>query len=297
MSEKPLLRLDIVTIFPDYLAPLHLSLVGKAIRAGVVDLGVHDLRQWATDRHHSVDDIPYGGGAGMVMTPQPWADALTTLASSDPSPPLPVLIIPTPSGEVFTQAMAAQWAQETHLVMACGRYEGIDARVAQWAQQHFRVQEVSLGDFVLAGGEAAALVMAEAVIRLLPDVLGNPASLVEESHALAIDSPDRSGAVPENSDQASSLQGLLEYPVYTRPAVWQGWEVPPVLLSGDHPRVARWRREQALRRTAIRRPDLLRTWLSHHATSLTRQERQLVLQLTHPQGDHCEAAMCRDVAD
>lgn len=273
-----MLRLDIVTIFPEYLAPLELSLVGKAQREGLVQVEVHDLRQWTTDRHHSVDDVPYGGGAGMVMTPQPWARALSALCESQPAQQLPLLIIPTPSGQVFTQQLAHEWAAHDHLVIACGRYEGIDARVAHWASQHYRVVEVSIGDFVLAGGEAAALVMAEAVIRLLPGVLGNPASLVEESHALR--SPEQAAQPRANSDATTSLQGLLEYPVYTRPALWQGLPVPPVLLSGDHAKVASWRREQALLRTASRRPEVLHAWLHDHGDCLTAAEQALLDRLS-----------------
>lgn len=229
------MRVDVVTIFPEYLAPLELSLVGKARRAGVLDLRVHDLRDWTTDRHRTVDDTPIGGGAGMVMRPDVWGEALDGLLGAGPGVEL---LVPTPSGEPFTQRTAERLATVPHLVVACGRYEGIDARVAE----HFRgrgvaVTEVSLGDYVLNGGEVAALVVVEAVARLLPGVVGNPESLVEESHGAA---------------------GLLEYPVYTRPPLWRDQEVPDVLLSGHHARIARWRRDRALERTAARRPDLLR---------------------------------------
>jgi tRNA (guanine37-N1)-methyltransferase len=226
-------RLDVVTIFPDYLAPLRLSLVGKAVAAGIVDLRVHDLREWTHDKHRTVDDTPAGGGPGMVMRPEPWGEALDTLAP--PGGPQPRLVVPTPAGVPFTQALADEYAAEPWLLFACGRYEGIDQRVIDHAGQRMRVDEVSIGDYVLAGGEAAALVIIEAVVRLLPGVLGNPESLTEESHT----------------------GGLLEYPVYTKPAHWRGLDVPPVLLSGHHGRIARWRRDQALRRTARRRPDLL----------------------------------------
>ncbi len=229
------MRIDVVTIFPDYLAPLDLSLPGRARRAGVFELAVHDLRRWTHDRHHSVDDSPTGGGAGMVMKPEPWGEALDELA-----PDGAVLVVPSPAGERLTQAVAADLATREHLVFACGRYEGIDQRVLEDAARRLEVREVSLGDYVLNGGEVAALAMVEAVVRLLPGFMGNAESLAEESH----------GAVGE-------LGGLLEYPVYTRPASWRGHDVPEVLLSGDHARIATWRREQSERRTAQRRPDLL----------------------------------------
>ena len=228
------MRIDIVTIFPDYLRPLSLSLVGKARESGVLDLAVHDLREWTHDRHRSVDDAPYGGGAGMVMGPEPWGEALDALVARDPTT-TPHLLVTSPSGRPLTQDWAAELAGEPWLVVACGRYEGIDARVAEEASSRMPVDEVSVADVVLAGGEAAALVLVEAVVRLMPGVLGNPESLAEESHA----------------------GGLLEYPVYTRPALWRGHPVPDVLLSGDHARIAAWRRAQSLRRTAARRPDLL----------------------------------------
>ncbi|MDO5684391.1 MAG: tRNA (guanosine(37)-N1)-methyltransferase TrmD [Propionibacteriaceae bacterium] len=227
------MRLDLVSIFPDYFAPLHLSLVGKAIEAGRVSVGVHDLRQWTHDRHRTVDDTPYGGGAGMVMKPDPWGEALDALAG-----PETVLVVPTPSGDRFDQATAYALAGESHLMFACGRYEGIDARVMTHARERMRVREVSLGDYVLNGGEVAALVMVEAVVRLLPGVIGNPESLHEESHS-------------EGQD------GLLEYPVYTKPPTWRGLDVPEVLFSGHHARIADWRRAQALALTRVRRPDLL----------------------------------------
>jgi tRNA (guanine37-N1)-methyltransferase len=226
-------RIDVITIFPDYLAPLRQSLLGRAIERGAIQVGVHDLREWTADRHRTVDDTPYGGGAGMVLKPEPWGQALDALAPA--AGPQPRLVLPTPAGRPFTQALAADLATEPWLLFGCGRYEGIDARVAAWAGERMRVEEVSVGDYVLAGGEVAVLVIVEAVTRLLPGVLGNPESLAEESHA----------------------DGLLEYPVFTKPARWRGHEVPPVLLSGDHGAVARWRRAESLRRTAERRPDLL----------------------------------------
>ncbi|WP_370614766.1 tRNA (guanosine(37)-N1)-methyltransferase TrmD [Mumia sp. Pv 4-285] len=234
------MRIDVVTIFPDYLAPLALSLPGKAQQRGLLDLHVHDLRDHTYDRHRTVDDTPYGGGAGMVMRPEPWGEALDGLlaagASGDAPADTPRLLVPTPSGRPFAQADAQRLAREPWLAFACGRYEGIDQRVVDWASERMPVEEVSLGDFVLNGGEVAALAVIEAVIRLLPGFMGNPESLAEESHG---------------SD------GLLEYPVYTKPALWRDHEVPPILLSGDHGRIAAWRREQALERTAQRRPDLL----------------------------------------
>ncbi|MGV0633997.1 tRNA (guanosine(37)-N1)-methyltransferase TrmD [Mycolicibacillus trivialis] len=227
------MNIDIVTIFPDYLAPLRQSLPGKAIESGRVGLRLHDLRNWTHDVHRSVDDTPYGGGPGMVMKAPVWGAALDEICGPDT-----VLVIPSPAGTLFTQDTAQRWATESHLVFACGRYEGIDQRVAEDAARRMRVEEVSIGDYVLAGGEAATLVMVEAVLRLLPDVLGNPASHHDDSH-----SPGR--------------DGLLEGPSYTRPASWRGLEVPPVLLSGDHARIEAWRREASLRRTRERRPDLL----------------------------------------
>ncbi|MCD4536014.1 tRNA (guanosine(37)-N1)-methyltransferase TrmD [Nocardioides sp. cx-169] len=227
------MRLDYLTIFPDYLAPLSLSLPGKARDRGLIEVHVHDLRRWAHDRHHTVDDTPYGGGAGMVMKPEPWGEAFDELVL-DGSPGA-TLVVPTPSGVPFTQALARDLATRKRLVFACGRYEGIDQRVLDHAASRVEVVEVSLGDYVLNGGEVAALAVTEAVVRLLPGFMGNAESLTEESHE----------------------DGLLEYPVYTKPASWRGLDVPDVLLSGDHGRIARWRREQAERRTATRRPDLL----------------------------------------
>lgn len=229
---------DIVTIFPDYFAPLELSLVGRARQAGIVDWRVHDLRTWTHDRHRTVDDTPYGGGAGMVMKPEPWGEALDALLAAEPDAAPPTLVVPTPAGEPFRQATAHEFAGLPRLVFACGRYEGIDARVVEYARTRMPVREVSLGDYVLNGGEVAVLAIVEAVVRLLPGVLGNPSSLVEESHAVDGD-------------------GTLEYPVFTKPASWRGLDVPDVLLSGNHAAIARWRRDEGLRRTRERRPDLL----------------------------------------
>ncbi|WP_121252291.1 tRNA (guanosine(37)-N1)-methyltransferase TrmD [Nocardioides ferulae] len=224
------MRLDYLTIFPDYLAPLELSLAGKARSAGLLDIRVHDLRRWTHDRHRTVDDTPYGGGAGMVMKPEPFGEAFDELGLDGAT-----LVVTTPSGEPLTQALARDLATRKRLVFACGRYEGIDQRVLDHAASRTEVREVSIGDYVLNGGEAAALVITEAVVRLLPGFMGNAESLVEESHE----------------------GGLLEYPVYTKPPSWRGLDVPGVLRSGDHGAVADWRRDQAERRTAARRPDLL----------------------------------------
>jgi tRNA (guanine37-N1)-methyltransferase len=224
------MRVDVLTIFPDYLEPLRQSLPGKAIDNGILEMAVHDLRRWTHDVHHSVDDSPYGGGPGMVMKAPVWGEALDEICTVDT-----LLVVPTPAGRPFRQADAQRWSTEGHLVFACGRYEGIDQRVVDDAARRMRVEEVSIGDYVLTGGESATLVMMEAVVRLLPDVLGNPASHQEDSHS----------------------DGLLEGPSYTRPASWRGLDVPPVLLSGDHGKVAAWRREQSLQRTRERRPDLL----------------------------------------
>ena len=250
------MRIDVVSIFPEYLAPLELSLIGKARQDGLLELNVHDLRDFTTDRHRTVDDTPYGGGAGMVMKPEPWAQALAAVAAARPDAAgaadvveqatagaeparadagKPVLIVPSPAGERFTQATAHELAGEDRLVFACGRYEGIDERVMEWAAEHFTVRPMSLGDYVLNGGEVAVLAMVEAIGRLLPGVVGNPESLVEESHS----------------------DGLLEYPVYTKPSSWRDRDVPAVLLSGNHGKIAQWRRHEQYRRTAERRPDLL----------------------------------------
>ena len=224
------MRLDYLTIFPDYLAPLRLSLPGKAIESGLLEMHVHDVRDWARDRHRTVDDTPYGGGAGMVMKPEPFGEAFDELAIDGAT-----VIVTTPSGEPFTQSLARELSTRDRLVFLLGRYEGIDQRVLDHAATRAEVREISLGDYVLNGGEVAAMAITEAVVRLLPGFMGNAESLVEES----------------NED------GLLEYPVYTKPASWRDLEVPKVLLSGDHKRIAQWRHDQAVARTAVRRPDLL----------------------------------------
>jgi tRNA (guanine37-N1)-methyltransferase len=265
--EEVTLRIDIITIFPEYFAPLSLSLIGKAVQRGEIVVAVHDLRSWTHDVHRTVDDSPFGGGPGMVMKPEPWGEAvdqLTSFAASrcvpdtaalpdaaaraggdteaarSPAPAGPDLIVPTPAGALFTQAMAAHFAASEHLVFACGRYEGIDDRVAADARRRMAVHELSIGDYVLAGGEPAVLVMIEAIGRLIPGVLGNERSAPDDSFG-AGDGP---------------MSGLVEGPAYTRPRTWRGLDVPEVLLSGDHAAIARWRRDEALRRTARNRPDL-----------------------------------------
>ncbi|GAB3208180.1 tRNA (guanosine(37)-N1)-methyltransferase TrmD [Marinactinospora thermotolerans] len=232
------MRIDIITIFPDYFAPLDLSLIGKARRSGLLDVRMHDLRTWTHDRHNTVDDTPYGGGPGMVMKPEPWGEALDAVAPAEGGA-TPRLILPTPSGAPFTQADADRLAREPWLVFACGRYEGIDSRVAVDAAKRMPVEEVSIGDYVLNGGESATLVMVEAISRLLPGVLGNAASVAQDSFA------------------PGGMEHLVEGPVYTKPPVWRGQEVPPLLLSGNHGAVDRWRRDEALRKTARNRPELL----------------------------------------
>ena len=238
------MRIDVISIFPDYLEPLQLSLPGKAQDKGLLEVTVHDLRQWTHDRHRTVDDTPYGGGAGMVMKPEPWGEAFDEVLRAADG--VPTIIFTTPSGESFTQEIARELSTERHLVFACGRYEGIDQRVIDHAATLGRVREISLGDYVLNGGEVAALAVTEAVVRLLPGFMGNPESLAEESHE----------------------DGLLEYPVYTKPATWRGHDVPDVLMSGNHAAVAQWRHDQRVRRTAERRPDLLHDSVLDDATTI-----------------------------
>ena len=224
------LRVDVVTIFPDYFSPLELSLIGKASEQGLVDIRIHDLRDVTTDRHRTVDDTPYGGGAGMVMMPEPWGQMLDSLVT-----PESTLVVPTPAGQLFRQETAQMLSHSGHLVFACGRYEGIDQRVVEYYRDKATVLELSIGDYVLNGGEVATLVMLEAAIRLVPGVVGNPESLVEESHQ----------------------DSLVEYPSYTKPAQWRGLDVPEVLLGGHHGEIAKWRHSQSVERTAKNRPDLL----------------------------------------
>jgi len=223
------LRIDLISIFPDYFSPLELSLIGKARQQGLLEIGVHDLRGFATDRHRTVDDTPYGGGAGMVMMAEPWGEAIDSVRGESS-----VLIVPTPAGRLFQQDLAGELSTLPHLIIACGRYEGIDQRVVDYYRGVMDVHELSIGDYVLGGGEVAALVMVEAITRLVPGVLGNPESLVEESH---------------------ELPGV-EYPSYTRPPVWRGLDVPDVLLSGHHEEVKKWRQQASVLRTATNRPDL-----------------------------------------
>ncbi len=226
------MRLDVVSIFPEFFSVLDVSLLGKARQQGVLDVHVHDLRDYTHDRHRTVDDTPYGGGAGMVMKPEPWGEALDDVLGDDTDA---VVVFTSPAGERFSQSIARELAFERRIVFACGRYEGIDQRVVDHARGRARVRELSLGDYVLNGGEVAATAMIEAIGRLVPGVVGNPDSLTEESHE----------------------DGLLEYPSYTKPAAWRGLEVPPILLSGNHAAIAAWRREQQLERTRRMRPDLL----------------------------------------
>ena len=226
-----MLQIDLISIFPDYLTPLKLSLLGKAQEKSLIKINIHDLRDQTSDVHHSVDDTPYGGGAGMVMSPEPWGKAIDEITNEKDQVDL---IILTPAGRRFNQKMAMEFSKRSHLIFACGRYEGIDARVGQYyaGKANFKVHEVSIGDYVLGGGEVAAMVIIEATARLIPGVLGNPQSLKEESHSISSD---------------NSI--LVEYPNYTKPASWRGIDVPEVLLSGNHGEIAKWRLEQAERRT------------------------------------------------
>ncbi len=229
-------RFDVITIFPEYLSPLNLSLIGKAKDAGLIEIGVHDLRAQTNDVHGSVDDTPYGGGAGMVMSAEPWGKAIDAVAELAPDVEHELIVL-TPAGQKLTQELAVELTKSKHLIFACGRYEGIDIRISDYYARAngFKVREVSFGDYVLGGGEVATLVIMEAIIRLLPGVIGNPSSLDEESHSII------------DGDSA-----LVEYPNYTKPKVWRGLEVPDVLLSGNHGEIAKWRLEQAKSRTKNR---------------------------------------------
>lgn len=224
------MKIDAITIFPEFFEVLEISLLGKAQEQGLISFQAHDLRDWTHDRHRTVDDSPYGGGAGMVMKPEPWGDALDAVLTKAST-----VIFTTPAGRKFDQSVAEELAVKEHLVFACGRYEGIDQRVVEYAASKAEVFELSIGDYVLNGGEVAAVAMIEATCRLIPGVIGNAESLAEESH---------------NS-------GLLEYPSYTKPQSWRGFEVPEVLLSGHHAEIAKWRAAQSLERTKQNRPDLL----------------------------------------
>ena len=226
------MRIDAISIFPDYFQALELSLFGKARDKGLIDFKAHDLRSWTTDKHKTVDDSPYGGGAGMVMLPEPWGLALDDVI---PAKTRPMVIFTTPAGEPFTQTLAQELSGSEQLIFACGRYEGIDQRVVEYAKTVAEVREISIGDYVLNGGEVAAIAMIEAITRLLPGFMGNAESIVEESHS----------------------DGLLEYPSYTKPGVWRGLSVPDVLLSGHHAEIEKWRKEQQVIRTRANRPDLL----------------------------------------
>jgi tRNA (guanine37-N1)-methyltransferase len=286
------MRIDIVTIFPDYFGPidadgqvgpsgpLGVSLIGKAGVRGDIDFRVHDLRRWTTDVHHAVDDSPFGGGPGMVMKPDVWGAALDDVladaasadaasadaATTEAAATAPArLVVPAPSGVPFTQELASAYAAESHLVFACGRYEGIDSRVVADARTRMVVDEVSIGDYVLAGGEAAVAVIVEAVCRLLPGVLGNEQSAADDSFGGA----------------GGAMSGLLEGPVYTRPRSWRGLEVPDVLLSGHHKAIARWQRDEALRRTAANRPDLIRR-LAATGDGLDKRDRQVIAEAGFP---------------
>ncbi|MFG3442640.1 tRNA (guanosine(37)-N1)-methyltransferase TrmD [Nonomuraea sp. NPDC047897] len=248
------MRLDVISIFPEYFAPLDVSLIGKARERGILDVRVHQLRDWAHDVHKTVDDTPYGGGPGMVMKPEVWGEAIDEVIGDG----APRMIVPTPSGRPFTQEVAQELAAEPWLVFACGRYEGIDSRVMREYGSRLRVDELSIGDYVLAGGEVAVLVMVEAIGRLLPGVLGNVHSAVDDSFA------------------PGAMQNLLEGPVYTKPPVWRGHEVPAVLLSGHHGKVARWRRDEALRRTVANRPELA---AALDAETLDKRDREVLQEL------------------
>ncbi len=226
------MRIDAISIFPEYFKALDISLLGKAREKEIIDLRVHDLRDFTHDKHKTVDDSPYGGGAGMLMKPEPWGEAFDEILPADGNV---TIIFTSPAGEQFKQATAYELAKEDHIVFACGRYEGIDQRVVDYASTKGRVRLISLGDYVLNGGEVAAIAMVEAIARLIPGVIGNAESLVEESHS----------------------DGLLEYPSYTKPAVWRELEVPDVLLSGNHALIAKWRKDQQVERTKRVRPDLL----------------------------------------
>ena len=230
------MRIDAISIFPEYFKALDISLLGKAREKEIIDLRVHDLRDYTHDKHKTVDDSPYGGGAGMLMKPEPWGAAIDELLEGEAEPADATIIFTSPAGEVFNQELAYELADEKRIIFACGRYEGIDQRVVDYAGTRAKVRLISIGDYVLNGGEVAAIAMTEAIVRLIPGVIGNAESLTEESH---------------------SGEGLLEYPSYTKPASWRGLDVPEVLLSGNHAAIAAWRYEQQVERTKRVRPDLL----------------------------------------
>jgi tRNA (guanine37-N1)-methyltransferase len=222
------MKIDILTLFPQmFAAPFSFGIFKRAIDNGLVELNVRNIRDFTHDKHHTADDAPYGGGAGMVLKPEPIFEAVEAVKSDEAE-----VILLTPQGRVFNQRIAQELAQKKHLVFICGHYEGEDERV----REHLATDEISIGDYVLTGGELPAMVVIDAVLRLIPGVLGSEESAREESHA----------------------EGLLEYPQYTRPEDFRGWKVPEILLSGDHAKIARWRREQSLQRTLERRPELLK---------------------------------------
>jgi tRNA (guanine37-N1)-methyltransferase len=224
------MRIDAISIFPQFFDVLDISLLGKAKAQDLLEVKIHDLRDFTDDKHRTVDDTPFGGGAGMLMKAEPWGQALDSVMT-----PETIVIFPSPAGELFKQATAQELSKANHLVFACGRYEGIDQRVVDYATSKAKVRLVSLGDYVLNGGEVAAVAMIEAIARLIPGVIGNADSLTEESHS----------------------DGLLEYPSYTKPSTWRGLEVPEVLLGGNHAEIAKWRKAKALERTQQVRPELL----------------------------------------
>jgi tRNA (guanine37-N1)-methyltransferase len=279
------MRIDIITIFPEYFGPLSVSLIGKAAERGDITFAVHDLRGWTHDVHHTVDDSPFGGGPGMVMKPEPWGEALDAVIAAAPATASgtgadPLLVIPTPAGVPFTQRHAARYAAEPWLIFACGRYEGIDGRVAEEARSRMRVEEVSIGDYVLAGGEPAVLVMTEAICRLLPGVLGNAESAADDSFGFG------------GGSSGGPMAGLVEGPAYTRPRLWRDREVPPVLLSGDHGAIARWRRDSALRRTAQNRPDLVAGLLAAQAAGIGAQSADQAIRLSDHDREVLDEAGC-----
>ncbi|MGA2367454.1 MAG: tRNA (guanosine(37)-N1)-methyltransferase TrmD [Dehalococcoidia bacterium] len=239
-----MLRIDILTLFPEafsgYLAH---SIIGRAAEKQVVDIRLHNIRDFTHDKHNTVDDYPYGGGAGMVMKPDPIFEAVEFVKTENPASDCRIVLL-TPQGRLFTQELAGKLIEENHIILICGHYEGIDERVAQ----HLATDEISIGDYLLSGGEVAAMVIIDCLVRLLPGAIGSSVSLVEESH----------------------MEGLLEYPQYTRPPEYRGWKVPDVLLSGNHKEITDWRRAQSLRRTASRRPDLL------NKASLTDKEHKML---------------------
>ena len=225
------MKIDAISIFPEFFDVLEISLLGKAQEAGLISFEAHNLRDFTHDRHKTVDDTPYGGGAGMLMKPEPWGEAFDKVIGKD----RPVAIFTSPAGRPFNQELAKKLSLREHLVFACGRYEGIDQRVVDYAETIAEVHEVSIGDYVLNGGEVAAVAMIEAIARLIPGVIGNTESLAEESHN----------------------EGMLEAPSYTKPQIWRGLEVPEMLLSGHHAEIEKWRKAQSLERTKQNRPDLL----------------------------------------